>query len=276
MSAPKRTYLREKRTVPPPKTGQSRLEIKSLRKALLLLKLFSRENVTWPFDKIAAALKFHKSSVQRIVATLETHGFLSKVEPGKGIYRLGPEIIFLGNLAEMSLDLRSVARPVMVELVERVQESCYLCVADRQQCFYVEIVECSQPVRIITAVGQRNYMHCTGVGKVLLSGLDIDEIDKVITEHGLKAYTPNTITNRKRLMQELKHIRSSGISIDNEEWNLGIRCVAAPVKNASGRIVAALSLSGPTQRITPDAVGNLAEQVRSSAGEISRLLGFIG
>jgi DNA-binding IclR family transcriptional regulator len=243
---------------------------------MLLLKLFSPQHTTWTFDEMVSALGFHKSSVQRIVATLEGHGFLSKVEPRKSIYRLGPEVIFLGNLAEMNLDLRSIARPVMVELVERVQETCYLCVADRHQCLYVEKVECSHPVRIINAVGQRNPMHCTGVGKALLSGMSSDEIDQVIAARGLKAYTPNSITRTRRLMQEIEAVRRTGVAFDNEELDLGIKCVAAPIKNTSGRVVASLSLSGPAQRFTPDAVQRLAEEVRVSAGEISRTLGFAG
>lgn len=276
MAAQPRTRLQERHTAHPPGPAKIGLEIKSLGKALLLLKLFSPRHATWMFDEMVAALGFHKSSVQRIVATLEEHGFLSKVQPRKSVYRLGPEVIFLGNLAEMNLDLRSIARPVMVELVKRVKETCYLCVADRHQCLYVEKVECSQPVRIINAVGQRNPMHCTGVGKALLCGMDPDEVDQVIAARGLEAYTPKTITRRKLLMQELKAVRRNGVAFDNEELDLGIKCVAAPIKNTSGRVVASLSLSGPAQRFTPDAVQRLAEEVQASAGEISRFLGFVG
>jgi len=250
--------------------------IKSLVKTLRLLKLFSSQRNLWTAEDMASALGYHKSSVQRILTTLEKEGFLSKVTPRRSEYRLGPDILFLGNVAEMNLDLRSVARPVMVELVHRTRETCYLCVADRHQCLYVEKVECSQPVRIINAVGQRNPMHCTGVGKALLSGMDAEEIDQVIAARGLKVYTPNTITRPKRLMQELEAVRRAGVAFDNEELDLGIKCVAAPIKNTSGRVVASLSLSGPAQRFTPAAVQRLAEEVQAGAGEISRILGFVG
>lgn len=186
--------------------------IKSLVKTLRLLKLFSSQRNLWTAEDMASALGYHKSSVQRILTTLEKEGFLSKVTPRRSEYRLGPDILFLGNVAEMNLDLRSVARPVMVELVHRTRETCYLCVADRHQCLYVEKVECSQPVRIINAVGQRNPMHCTGVGKALLSGMDAEEIDQVIAARGLKVYTPNTITRPKRLMQELEAVRRIGVA----------------------------------------------------------------
>jgi IclR family transcriptional regulator, KDG regulon repressor len=249
--------------------------IKSLVKTLHLLKLFSSQRNLWTAEDMVSALGYHKSSVQRILTTLEKEGFLSKVTPRRSEYRLGPDILFLGNVAEMNLDLRSVARPVMVELVNRTRETCYLCVADRHQCLYVEKVECSQPVRIINAVGQRNPMHCTGVGKALLSGMDSEEIDQVIAARGLKVYTPNTITRPKRLMHELEAVRRTGVAFDNEELDLGIKCVAAPIKNTSGRVVASLSLSGPAQRFTPAAVQRLAEEVQAGAGEISRILGFV-
>jgi IclR family transcriptional regulator, KDG regulon repressor len=251
------------------------LEIKSLIKALHLLKLFSPQRGLWTFDEMVAALGFHKSSVQRIVATLEQQGFLSKAVPRKSQYRLGPEIIFLGSVAEVNLDLRSIAKPAMNALVERVQETCYLCVVDRHQCLYIEKVECSQPLRIINAVGQRNPLHCTGVGKALLSGMSREEIDQVIAMRGLKAYTPNTITDRKRLMQEIRMVRKTGVAFDNEELNPGITCLAAPIRNNSGGVVASLSLSGPSQRFAPDAVRRFEDEIRAAAQEISYSLGFI-
>ena len=106
--------------------------------------------------------------------------------------------------------------------------------------------------------------------------MDAEEIDQVIAVRGLKVYTPNTITRPKRLMQELEAVRRTGVAFDNEELDLGIKCVAAPIKNTSGRVVASLSLSGPAQRFTPAAVQRLAEEVQAGAGEISRILGFVG
>ncbi len=253
------------------KTGGT---IKSLAKALRLLKLFTLQRNAWAAEDMVAALGFHKSSVQRILATLENEGFLSRAAPRRTEYRLGPDILFLGNVAEMSLDLRSVARPIMLDLVQRVQETCYLCVADQGQCLYVDKVECSQPIRIINQVGQRNPMHCTGVGKALLSGMTDDAIDRLIETLGLKAHTRNSITDRVRLRQELEAIRRNGIAMDNEELDLGVKCVAAPIKDSSGRVVAAISLSGPTQRFTLPAVRRFEKDIKEAAVAISKALGF--
>ena len=248
--------------------------IKSLVKTLRLLKLFSSQRNLWTAEDMAAALGYHKSSVQRILTTLEKEGFLSKVTPRRSEYRLGPEILFLGNVAEMNLDLRSVARPVMVELVHRTRETCYLCVADQGQCLYIDKVECSQPIRIIHQVGQRNPMHCTGVGKALMSGMDDDAIVRLIEAQGLSAYSRNTITDRNRLRQEIEAIRRTGIALDNEELDLGVKCVASPIKDRSGTVVAAISLSGPAQRFPAAAIRRFEKEIKQAAMEISQTLGF--
>lgn len=248
--------------------------IKSLVKTLRLLKLFSPQRTVWTAEDLIAALGYHKSSVQRILTTLAEEGFLSKVAPRRSEYRLGPDILFLGNVAEMSLDLRSVARPIMLDLVDHARETCYLCIADQEQCLYVDKVECSQPIRIINQVGQRNPMHCTGVGKALLSGMSDEAIDRLIETRGLPAHTRNSITDRKRLMQELDGIRRNGIALDNEELDLGVKCVAAPIKDSSGRVVAAISLSGPTQRFTPAAIRRFEKDIRAASLAISKALGF--
>ena len=247
--------------------------IKSTVKTLRVLKLFSMEKNVWSVQEIMQELGYHKSSVQRIVTTLEAEGFLSRVAEGKGLYRLGPVVLFLGNLAEVSTDLRSIAQPVMNRLVEMAQETAYLCVLDECQSLYVEIVECSQPIRIIHTVGKRNPLHCTGVGKILLSGMTEEGIDRVISERGLKAYTRNTISDRGLLLEEIERVKANGIAYDNEELDVGVRCVAAPIFNRDGNVAAALSISGPIQRFTLEKVPRIETMVKMAAAEISFKMG---
>jgi DNA-binding IclR family transcriptional regulator len=248
--------------------------IKSLVKTLSLLKLFTPQRNVWTAEDMIAALGYHKSSVQRILATLEKEGFLSKLAPRRSEYRLGPDILFLGKVAEMSLDLRTVARPIMADLVHRSRETCYLCIADQGQCLYIDKVECSQPIRIVHQIGQRNPMHCTGVGKALLSGMADVIIDRLIEMQGLNAHTRYTITDRHRLKQEIEGVRRHGIALDNEELNTGVKCVAAPIKDSSGAVVAAVSLSGPIQRFTPAATRRFEKEVKAASIEISKALGY--
>jgi len=248
--------------------------IKSLVKSLRLLKLFSPQRNLWTVEDMVSALGYHKSSVQRILATLEKEGFLSKVTPRRSEFRLGPDILFLGNVAEMSMDLRSVARPIMLDLVHRTRETCYLCVADQGRCLYIDKADCSQPIRIIHQVGQRSPMHCTGVGKALMSGMTDEDVDRLIETRGLKAHTRHTTTDPKQLKRELEAVRSRGIALDNEELDLGVKCVAAPIKDRAGTVVAAISLSGPAQRFTAAAIRGFEKEIKQAVMEISRTLGF--
>jgi IclR family transcriptional regulator, KDG regulon repressor len=248
--------------------------IKSTVKSLRLLRLFSPQKKEWSIQDLVAGLGYHKSSIQRIVSTLEAEGFLKRVQPNRMIYRLGPQILFLGSIADMSTDLRSVARPIMERLVERIQETSYLCVLDGDQCLYIEKAECSQPIRIIHAVGRRNPLHCTGVGKALLSGMTAKEIKTILAEKRLKSYTPHTITRLDRLLREIEQIRNEGVAYDHEELDPGVKCIAAPIRNHTGKVVAAISISGPRQRFTAEATPDFEKEIKTSARMISGELGF--
>jgi len=248
--------------------------IKSTVKSLKLLQLFTPQKKEWSIHDMTEALGYHKSSIQRIVATLEAEGFLKRVLSNRGGYRLGPQVLFLGSVADGSTDLRTIARPIMDQLVERVQETSYLCVQEEDQCFYVERVECSHPIRIIHPIGKRNPLHCTGVGKALLSGMTEKEIKKIVSKRGLQSFTPHTITRIDLLLQEIEQIRKRGVAYDQEELDLGVKCIAVPIRNHLGMVVAAISISGPTQRFSLEVFPCLEKEVMASALAISRELGF--
>lgn len=250
-------------------------KMKSLVKSLQLLKLFTSEKAEWRIDDMARELGYHKSSIQRIVDTLEAESFLVRTIPEKRIYRLGTQILFLGNAAEFNLDVKSVARPVMAQLVDRVHETAYLCIVDQYQCLYIEKVECSQPIRMMHSLGRRNPMHCTGVGKALFIGMTNEEIDRVIAERGLKRYTPSTITARDPLLLEIERARKEGVAYDNEELDIGVKCIAAPIFDRAGRVVASISISGPVHRFMPEVVPRMAVEVKKAAREISTSLGSL-
>ncbi len=251
-------------------------KVKSLVKSLRLLKLYTSQRSEWGISDMVRELGYHKSSIQRIVDTLETEGFLARITADRRTYRLGPEILFLGNVAESNLDIKSVARPIMAQLVDQVHETSYLCIVDQYQCYYIEKIECSQPIRIVHSLGQRNPLHCTGVGKALLSGMTNDEIDRVIAERGLKRYTLGTITNRKDLFEEVERIRNERVAYDNEELNIGVKCIAAPIFDRAGRVVASISISGPVQRFVSEKIPFFESEVKAASDEISRALGFPG
>lgn len=252
---------------------QPRDGVKSLTKALNLLKLFTASKGEWSYKELAEALGYHKSSVQRIVSTLEAHGFIGKTYPLRGQFRLGPIILMLGNVASQSTDLRTVARPFLQQLADQTGETSHLCVVDQSQCYYLDKIDSQQAIRISTYVGQRLPLHCSAVGKALMSGMTVEEVDRIIEERGLTRFTANTITDRERLLEELARIRKEGIAFDNEEYDMGLRCLASPVMDSQGRVVAAISLSGPVQRLNMEVLEKHAGHVKKAAREVSVKLG---
>jgi DNA-binding IclR family transcriptional regulator len=248
--------------------------VKSLMKALRILKLFQSDKPEWTAREIEEALGYHKSSVQRLVNTLEKEGFLERSNENRGGFRLGPQLIYLSNVAAQGADLQRVARSSLERLAQLTKETAHLCVVDQSQCYYLDKIDSPQSIRIVTHVGQRLYLHCTAVGKALMSGMDTAEVDTVIDERGLRRFTPNTITSRDKLLEELQRIRDSGFAIDNEEFEVGLKCIAAPIFNSKGTVVAAMSFSGPSQRLTPELMERYTNYVKDAALEVSMKMGY--
>jgi len=189
--------------------------------------LFTPAKSEWRVNEIVEALGYHKSSVQRLVTTLATEGF-SRGTRQRSFFKLGP-CYYARKVALQSTDLRRVARPFLRCCVEQTQETSHLLRCGSVHVYYLDKIDSQQAIRLSTYIGQRLHLHCSGVGKALLSGMNQEEVDQVILERGLPRFTDNTITDRAHLLQELASIRQKGLSFDNEEYEVGLRCVAAPV-----------------------------------------------
>jgi DNA-binding IclR family transcriptional regulator len=184
----------------------------------------------------------------------------------------------LGNLLLSQIDLRSEARPYLIHLSELVKETIHLVVQDGDKALYIDKVDLylkSSGLQMISRLGSRIGLHCSSVGKVLLANMEKHEVEAIISKTGLIKRTANTITNTARLMRHLASIRQNGFAIDDEENEEGIRCVAAPIRNESGRVAAAMSISGPTTRITMERIEtDLKIRVCETANQISGKLGY--
>ena len=253
-----------------------RYPVKSLVKALEILKLYRPGKSEWSVGEMVQELGYHKSSVQRLVTTLEAHGFLERPHPPRSRFTLGPITLMLGNVASQSIDLRSVARPHLERLADVTGETAHLCVVDQSQCYYLDKIDSAKAVRIATYVGQRLPLHCSAVGKTLMSGMTPEEVDRVLAECGLPQFTDTTITDQELLVDELDRIREQGCAYDNEEYEMGLRCVAAPVVDSLGRVVAAISVAGPVQRFTTEELDRFAVFVKKAAARVSERLGYVG
>lgn len=246
--------------------------IQSVDRALQILDVFSGKNKELGVTEIAKALDIHKSTVFGLIATLEHKGYLEQnLENGK--YKLGIKLFELGNLVQEGMDLRAIAAPIITQLVDSYGETVHLVICDHNEVVYIDKKESTKAIRILSQVGTRLPMYCTGVGKCLLAFLPEDTL-KAVMKNGLIPFTPNTLTEPDKLLNELQKIREQGFAFDLEEIEPGLRCVAAPIKNHKGEVVAAISLSGPSMRMDEQRMKELTLPVKESALEISRKLGY--
>ena len=250
-----------------------RMRLSSVANAIRLTKAFSEHEYEMGISALAGRLGLAKSTVHRLATTLVEYDILEQNrETGK--YRLGLALFELGTLVRRKMDTASESRAQMYSLAETTGETVQLAVFDHMSVLYIRILESRQAVRMSTIAGSRAPAHCTSVGKVLLAHQPA-EVVKQVTEQGLKRFTANTITDPAVLAEELTAIRAKGYAIDDEEIEVGLRCVAAPIRNHTGRVIAAISVAAPVQRMTKKNVQTTAPTVVAAADAISRRLGYL-
>ncbi len=246
--------------------------VKSVVRVMQILDTLSAED-SLSITEISTKLQSPKSSIHDIVSTLLTTGILEK-DLDRNRYRLGLKLFELGNQAKENLEIRQVAIPVLKALHERLDETIYLTVLDGREVLYVECFESTKRLRTYSVIGVRAPLHCTSVGKVILAFMDEDAVEEVVQSMGLPRFTEATITDREKLDTELAKIRRRGYAIDNMEHEQGVRCVGAAVRNHTGEVLASISVSGPSQRMTVDRIEAIAPLVMNTAEEISKRLGY--
>jgi DNA-binding IclR family transcriptional regulator len=221
--------------------------LQTIQKAGELLALYDREHADWGVREVALKLKMAKSSTHDLMASLAQLGFLNKTENNR--YRLGWRLVTLSETLLATTELLREARPVMEELAAQYQETIHLAVLDDTQAVYVDKLEGKQAVRVeLTTLGARLYAHCSALGKVLLAYCSDAEVKRIIRTAGLPRFTPNTITEEAELEQALAKIRKQGYAYDLEEILADLCCVAAPIYNYAGQVIAAISMSLPAYR----------------------------
>ena len=248
-------------------------EIKTIKNAIKLISYFDEHNPELGVNELTSKMNLHKSSVHRILITLEKIGILQQ-DSKRGKYRLGLKLYELGNLVTHGFELNNVSQPYLKELMEKTQETVHLVIYDKGEGVYINKVEGPHRVQMVSRIGSRLPLHCTGVGKVLLAYLEQPEAEKVITERGLCRFTNNTILDLKKLERELKKIRETGFAIDNEEIEIGLKCIGSPVRDYTGKVIAAISISGASSRFTSNKIPFLSKLVIDTANKISSRLGY--
>jgi DNA-binding IclR family transcriptional regulator len=240
--------------------------LSSVSKALALLEAFTAEQPGLSLSELARRIGAHKSSAFRLLSTLTAHGFVQRSPAGRG-YRLGWKPLELAG--RLRYGLRELAAPFLEELAGKSGEIVHLSVLDGAQIVYLDKHGRSQPLTVSTRVGGRNPAHASAMGKVLLAGLSAAELRRLLGRRRLARFTPNTITDPRRLARELEAIRRQGFALDDEEAFPGIRCVAAPLRDREGRVLAAVSVTVPAQRMGARRQAVLREWVLDTTGRIS-------
>lgn len=258
-------------TVPP-----SAYTVKSLVKALRILELLAEGGQpTYTLTELSRGLRLHVSTVHRLLVNLVRQGFVDS-DPATGGYRLGFRVLRMGLKVLDQLDFRRVADPLLRQLNRQTEESVHLAILQGDRAISIEKFGNPQPMGLTAPLGGVLPLHCSGVGKALLAFQPDDRAMTFAETAGLERYTPHTITSSAQLRKELAHIRQEGYSVDNEEAVEGLRCVAAPIFDHTGRVIAAFSVAGPATRVTSARVAALSKLVKETSRQISYRLGYKG
>ena len=241
--------------------------VRAVERAMQIRSAFDGEHTDRGVSEIAQATGLHKATTHRIMMTLLNGGFLERTHNGER-YRLGIRVVELGLGALRGLDLRRAAFPYMQQLVERFNETCDLGIFDRGWVLYVEVVHSEHSLTIAARVGRRLPAYCTASGRVFLALLPPEVVEPILSGP-LTACTAKTITSPDRLREELEATRQRGYALDDEEFEEGIRAVSAPIRNIDGNVIAALSVPGPTNRLTAERIPEIAQALEEAADAVS-------
>src|ERR1700756_2667039 len=214
----------------------------------------------------------NKSTAHRFLKHLQREGYLICTEAGA--YLIGPRLAQMSTRGNLSATLQAVARPILWNLWKSTQETVNLAVLDQGTVLYVDVIESPHEFRLASRVGTRRSVHVTALGKALAAFLPAELRESLLGSIAFQPATPRTIGNLVQFRQELEKIRRQGYAVDDEEAVQGARCVSAPILNSDGEPIAAVSVSGPVTRVSPNQVAALAGAVTSAARAISVAMGF--
>jgi DNA-binding IclR family transcriptional regulator len=239
-----------------------------LTKTLRIIDLLQDSRSPLSLHEVSVQAGINKSTAFRLLTYLEGEEYLRRDD--KGEYGLGPKLLRLGSDYHVQAPLREVARESLWELWRLTQETINLAILDSLDVIYIDCLESPHDFRLVNNVGMRAVLHRTALGKAMLAFLPPEQREQIVRTLRFQVFTPNTITSAAQLTRELVLIRKSAYAVDNEESVLGLRCIAAPILDKRGIAVAAVSISGPTSRITPQKTASLGNVVKTAAQEISQ------
>jgi IclR family KDG regulon transcriptional repressor len=249
--------------------------VQTIERVDQLLTILSKSIQGMHLGELAAKVGLPKGTTHRLVSSLAYFGYIQQ-DLSDRKYKLGFKLVNLGELVLDQIDLRSVAHAHLLQLSQKAAEIAHLVVLDNDEALYIDKIQTAREgLHMSSRMGYRAPLHCTAVGKVLLAHQVPAEIERIIQARGLPRHTAHTITDVARFISHLERVKKSGYALDDEEHSIGIRCVAAPIYNKNGEVVAAVSVSAPAVRASLDlARHTLKPLVTSTAQTISSDLGY--
>lgn len=247
--------------------------VKSADRVLTVLDLLAARGPS-TFSEIVAALGLPNSSAHNLLQTMVRRDYLEFDQDAR-TYGLGLRLWQVAQAYGGNRDVVTIARPLMQQVVDVTGETVQLARLDGVENVYLAIAESPHPMKLVSAVGERLYAHATGLGKALLAALTDDEVRSLLTGVPLRAFTPYTITDVDTMITALHEIRARGYATDDEEYVIGCRCVAMTIRDDTGEVVAAMSVSIPTPRHTPAIADRARVTLAAAVDELQRRLGYV-
>jgi DNA-binding IclR family transcriptional regulator len=249
-------------------TRRPRQSVQSVDRTLDLIEALAAAQGEISITHLAARTQLHVSTVHRLLSTLLRRGYVRQNRETARYY-LGAKLALIAEGVPRYTDLRQVAHPILQQLTDAANETSNLVVLEDTAAVYIDQVQCKQVVRLFTSIGNRVPLHCTGAGKVLLAFQPQPQRDATIDRLDFHTYTPKTIVSRSGLIAALEAIRRSGYALDEEEYDANVRCVAVPVADSAGNVIAAISISAPSMRLDRSRSIELLPRLRRAAAEIA-------
>lgn len=250
------------------------VQVQSVSRALQILNCFEQEEELG-ISELAREMMLGKSTTYALVNTLAANGFLEQSVQTKK-YRLGIRNFELGRLFQQRVDWWLDARPLIRELIGPYHETIHVAMHERGQVIYFNSIKAQDVNVLYTQSGQRAPMHCSSVGKAMLAFLPDKYLKDYVLSKPLKSLTPNSITDVDMLLSDLQKTRQRGYAYDNEEIEMGLRCVGVPVFDMTGYPFAAISVCGPVHRMTSERMEDIAKSLKKCALLVSKRMGYHG
>jgi len=258
--------------------NESSYYIKSVGKALKVIEKVVNSDQPLGLTELSQKLSLNRSTVYRLLKTLQDEFYLEQISEENRKYVVGTKLIGLSSCIIENLDLKKAAKPYLEKLQEKTDETVHLALIGESEkdVVYIDKVDSGRTIKMSSAIGKRVPMHSTSLGKIMLAYMKDSKKGEILDKIELKGFTSKTITSKEKLLEHLKEVRNKGYAIDDEENDENVRCIAAPIFDNEGDIAGAISLSGPSLRLTLDNLEEISGLILEYSRKISESIGYNG